>query len=182
MCAYRQFWRYLCRICSWQNGAPHRQLNHCHQYERYPGKNSENIKNLIIECKLQDAVTIYGPAHRNNIPEIAKNYTHFIQLSEREGLAISVIEAMQLGLVPVVTPVGEIPNYCKHMFNSFIVNDLEEGLDELTCSLKNELSLKLMRKNAFKTWKFKESYNTLFDNAIQEIRDYIRPNKHIDLD
>jgi len=42
LCAYRQFWRYLCRICSRQNGTPHRQVNHCHQYERYPGKSCKN--------------------------------------------------------------------------------------------------------------------------------------------
>lgn len=46
---------------------------------------------------------------------IFKNYNFLIQMSRAEGMAMSVAEAMQNGVVCVVTPVGEIPNYSEDM-------------------------------------------------------------------
>ena len=46
---------------------------------------------------------------------IFKNYNFLIQMSRVEGMAMSVAEAMQNGVVCVVTPVGEIPNYSQDM-------------------------------------------------------------------
>ncbi len=39
-------------------------------------------------------------------------------------MAISVIEAMQAGLVPIVTPVGEITGYCSDGVNSVFFEKL----------------------------------------------------------
>ena len=56
----------------------------------------------------------------NIVKHYAKKCSFFLQLSFYEGFAMSVIEAMQLGLVPVVTNVGEISNYCIDNFNGVI--------------------------------------------------------------
>ena len=45
------------------------------------------------------------------------NAVHF------EGASMSVMDAMQLGLVPIVTTVGEISKYCKHKYNSLVITD-----------------------------------------------------------
>ena len=39
------------------------------------------------------------------------NASFYLQTSKFEGFAMSVVESMMMGLVPVVTPVGEIGRY-----------------------------------------------------------------------
>ena len=38
---------------------------------------------------------------------------------------MSVVEAMQRGLVPIVTPVGEIAKYCQHDVNALVANNFD---------------------------------------------------------
>lgn len=68
---------------------------------------AEHIHNL----KLEKYVKYRGEADPFKRFGIFASYDFYIQLSEFEGMAMSVAEAMQNGLVCVVTPVGEIPNY-----------------------------------------------------------------------
>ena len=58
-------------------------------------------------------VVFTGPMARETIFALAGDHTFYLQPSRTEGMAMSVVEAMQLGLVPVVAPVGEIPRYCR---------------------------------------------------------------------
>ena len=59
----------------------------------------------------------------DKIKNFAKESSFFIQSSFSEGMGISVLESMQLGLVPIVTNVGNIKNYCKDNFNSIIIDE-----------------------------------------------------------
>lgn len=74
-------------------------------------------KSALLEGILESArerslpVTWLGPRSAAGIIDIAASATFFLQLSEFEGLAMSVREALALGLVPVITCVGEIGNY-----------------------------------------------------------------------
>ncbi|MDB4945212.1 MAG: hypothetical protein JWP97_4746 [Labilithrix sp.] len=61
---------------------------------------------------LEERVHFRGPIDRRDLPRVAAEHDFYLQLSRFEGMAMSVVEAMQLGLVPVVTPVGEMPRYC----------------------------------------------------------------------
>lgn len=63
---------------------------------------------------LGDGVTFAGPLAFETVLErlAAFGAAFCLQTSRYEGMALSVAEAMQLGLVPVVTPVGEIGRYC----------------------------------------------------------------------
>jgi glycosyltransferase involved in cell wall biosynthesis len=58
-------------------------------------------------------ITFTGPMAREAIFALAGEHDFYLQPSRAEGMAMSVVEAMQLGLVPVVAPVGEIPRYCR---------------------------------------------------------------------
>jgi glycosyltransferase involved in cell wall biosynthesis len=59
------------------------------------------------------AVTFTGALDMPAIAAIADDHDIFLQLSDQEGAAMSLIEAMQLGLAPVVTPVGEMGRYVR---------------------------------------------------------------------
>jgi glycosyltransferase involved in cell wall biosynthesis len=67
-------------------------------------------------------------------------------------MAMSVVEAMQLGLVPVVTPVGEIPRYCLNGLNSIIVSDDERAVEDVLLALNKAETFQSLRRNAIATW------------------------------
>lgn len=58
-----------------------------------------------------ERVAFTGPMERAEIFARAADHDFYLQPSLSEGMAMSVVEAMQLGLVPLVSPVGEIPRY-----------------------------------------------------------------------
>lgn len=60
---------------------------------------------------VSDRLRWHGAVHPNEIPGKVGSATFFLQLSESEGMGMSVVEAMHLGLIPIVTPVGEIGTY-----------------------------------------------------------------------
>ncbi|HCE3714194.1 glycosyltransferase family 4 protein [Vibrio parahaemolyticus] len=76
------------------------------------------IKCKIITLGLEDKVSFKGVLDFDNFPKIISTYQFYLQFSHMEGMAISVMEAMQLGLVPVVSPVGEIGQYCQDEHNA----------------------------------------------------------------
>lgn len=67
-----------------------------------------------------------GPGPASHIWEHAVHASFFLQLSEYEGLAMSVREALALGLVPVVTPVGAISEYTEDGVNAIHVCNEED--------------------------------------------------------
>lgn len=95
------------------------------QFEIWGPDDGERAKLLaqVREKGLTDHVHFMGPADPARLGEIASGNAFYLQLSRAEGMAISVVEAMQLGLVPVVTPVGEIAKYCCSGKNAIIVED-----------------------------------------------------------
>uniref|UniRef100_UPI0029059440 glycosyltransferase family 4 protein n=1 Tax=Roseobacter sp. HKCCA0434 TaxID=3079297 RepID=UPI0029059440 len=82
----------------------------------------------IARRGLEDAVTLTGPLGREGILEHAARASFQLQTSRYEGMALSVMEAMQMGLVPVVTPVGEIARYT-HDGRDAVWIDAPEGGD-----------------------------------------------------
>lgn len=70
-------------------------------------------------------MTWFGSRNAEEIAEIASSASFFLQLSEFEGLAMSVREALALGLVPVVTSVGEIGAYTEDGHDSIHVGGAE---------------------------------------------------------
>ena len=101
-------------------------------------------------------INFNSPLERNQIPHILRGYDFYIQLSDIEGMAMSVIESMSLGLIPLVTKVGEISNYCEHGKNS-LCYDKEDSVGSISENFLEHLSnlnnLNSMSKNAIQTSK-----------------------------
>lgn len=57
---------------------------------------------------LADRIHIEGPLDRQGLARHAANAHAFVQLSDAEGFAMSAHEAIEAGLVSVLTPVGEL--------------------------------------------------------------------------
>jgi glycosyltransferase involved in cell wall biosynthesis len=98
----------------------------CHaQFEIWGPDDGEkaNLFSLICSLGLENHVHFMGPARPSAFRVITQANSFFLQLSRVEGMAMSVVEAMQFGLVPVVTPVGEIAEYCRSGENALVVED-----------------------------------------------------------
>ncbi|HWV31882.1 MAG TPA: glycosyltransferase, partial [Dyadobacter sp.] len=75
----------------------------------------ETVTEYIRSHRLENRIRFLGEVNGIKKLELFGNHNFLIQLSTNEGMAMSVAEAMQNGLVCFVTAVGEIPNYAEDM-------------------------------------------------------------------
>ncbi|RYF95689.1 MAG: glycosyltransferase [Caulobacteraceae bacterium] len=85
------------------------------------------LRAQVASLGLDDRITFAGVRSLDEIAALSADYDIFLQLSEQEGAAMSLIEAMQLGLVPVVTPVGEMDAYVRPMETGVIYRSPEQA-------------------------------------------------------
>ena len=130
----------------------------------------KNLYSKIIKLGLEKNILIYDYMSFEEIKKFANSACFFIQLSSYEGFAMSVSEAMRLGLIPVVTSVGQIKYYCKNLQNSLIYDENDKELItnifSLTSSSKKYLKI---RKNAISTWKSSNTYKNEIISALEKI-------------
>jgi glycosyltransferase involved in cell wall biosynthesis len=94
----------------------------------------------------------------------------FVQLSDFEGMAMSVVEAMQMGLVPVVTPVGEIENYAEDGTNALVLRgDLEDLGSRVLELIEDPRKWQLLHDAAMETWRRTPHFTDSFDAALDEV-------------
>ncbi|MER9445688.1 glycosyltransferase family 4 protein [Mesorhizobium sp. M0340] len=129
-----------------------------------------NIEEQVKELGLEGAVRLMGELDRSEISTIAPEYSFYLQLSRREGMAMSVVEAMQQGLVPVVTAVGQIGSYCKSGVNSLIVDpeSLGKAVEELDNLIQIPGRFEELSASAFTTWADAKEYREdVLDNTAK---------------
>ncbi len=110
------------------------------------------IDGEVAQLGLAASVHFHGPMEREAIFNFVGHCTFYLQTSVDEGMAISVIEAMQLGLVPVVTPVGEISRYAQDGENAILVRDDNKALDDILCLLEDPTNYRKIRSKAIASW------------------------------
>jgi glycosyltransferase involved in cell wall biosynthesis len=126
----------------------------------------DSLKELVKKLELSEKVLFMGDKEPSHYPEEALNSKFFINTSSHEGMAIAVTEAMQLGLVPVVTTVGEIAHYCIDGINSIHYND--SSYSRIINSINNPLIYDELSNNASQYWKNNIDYSTDFNqNCIR---------------
>lgn len=113
----------------------------------------ESLQQLSKSLGLTNNIIFLGKSTSAEIEKHALKATFYLQTSLYEGMAMSVVEAMQLGLVPIVTPAGEIPSYCIDKFNSLIVKSEQEVIKNLKELLNNNNQYQEARHNSIATWK-----------------------------
>ncbi|MEH6590015.1 MAG: glycosyltransferase family 4 protein [Halioglobus sp.] len=133
------------------------------------GGDFSRIEALVTAMGLEDAVQFSGGMNFNAIMQQAGSASFYLQTSLLEGMAMSVVEAMQLGLVPVVTPVGEIGNYCRHDENALVVTTDRAIVSRIVSLLNDDSQYQLLRKNAVATWAAKPLYAESVEKACMEI-------------
>lgn len=129
-----------------------------------------DIKKCCDSLGLGSAVKFSGSATFEEIVAYARSASFFLQTSQHEGMCISIVESMQLGLVPVVTAVGEIGSYCKHNHNSVIIDSDEIAVKDVLRLLSSNEQYQLLRSNAIESWKGIPTYR---DSVIDACRDLL---------
>lgn len=130
---------------------------------------AKNFQNLAHDLGISQNVHFMGTKPFDEIRTIASNYSYYLMLSRKEGMAMSVVEAMQLGLVPIVTPVGEIANYCRDGWNAVIVKDREQAISRVLSLLEDSATYRELQNNAMQHWTTMPSYRDDFSLAIKDL-------------
>lgn len=91
------------------------------------GTETENLKSLVDKLQLTDQVEFVGFL---SPIENAKWYGQakvFVSIPESDGTAVSLLEAMYYGCIPVVSDLPANHEWIKHNINGHIVTDLKDN-------------------------------------------------------
>jgi glycosyltransferase involved in cell wall biosynthesis len=131
--------------------------------------------------QLQKLASLYDISHEINFrgyfdvdaaADIFNQYQFYIQFSKNEGMAMSVVDAMLYGLVPIVTAVGEIKNYVSHNDNGLILKYLDDKpdydllLNDLKVLINHPTVFNRLSENAINYFKDAKSYANAFCEMI----------------
>lgn len=128
------------------------------------GGDLEAVKQQVAEMGLNKVVLFRGSLDFSDIWHEAAAANFYLQTSKLEGMAMSVVEAMQMGLVPIVTPVGEIAHYAQKGRNALLVVDDAQVVAEVLELMRDIPRFKGLRANAIARWKDQPLYK---DDVIQ---------------
>ena len=155
----------FCRLCK-KDGLNFR-------FDIYGDGPVDIYKKKIKKFDLEREVVIRGILPLQQVTEKMQAYDFLLQLSNYEGMALAVVEAMNCGLVPIVTPVGEIARYSKDGFNAIWLNpSFDDNLTQLVDKLKEVVSkdgsyhaLSVSAANTFSNHKkYSDSLIEIIDN------------------
>ncbi|MBU3568196.1 glycosyltransferase family 4 protein [Polynucleobacter alcilacus] len=127
-----------------------------------------SLKTQVKSLKLESSVIFSGPLSSSEIVKRASMASFYLQASHYEGMGMSVVEAMQLGLVPVVTPVGQIASYCKDGYNSVFLNN-KNSLKDVLFAIENVDIYHALSQNSVTTWKNHQIYSEAMIAACEKI-------------
>ena len=131
------------------------------------------LYSIIRKKNLSEHVFIFDFMKFSKIRSYANKASFFIQLSSYEGMAMSVSESMQLGLIPIVTNVGQIKIYCKNLFNSLIYKENQkEVIKNILEIISSESAYKRLRENSINTWTNSSTYKADLIKNFEEISNY----------
>jgi glycosyltransferase involved in cell wall biosynthesis len=126
---------------------------------------------LRKKLRLDDRVAFRGATDQKALPAIAREHSFYLQLSRFEGMAMAVVEGMQLGLVPVVTPVGEMPRYCRSGHNAVIVDvtNFDAAAGEIAGILADPATYRRLDENAAQHWTDAPLYSDIVCRAARNL-------------
>lgn len=126
-------------------------------------------KDLCAALGLAESVTFKGSASHDQIINYAAQASFYLQTSIYEGMAMSVVESMQLGLVPIVTSVGEIGAYCQDGVNAVLVETDQKTVEDVLSLLESDDLYQRLHTNAIATWQDKPLYRDSVLDACKRL-------------
>jgi glycosyltransferase involved in cell wall biosynthesis len=129
------------------------------------------LKRRAAELGISERVLFRGAFDRDRLRALAIDSSFFLMLSRYEGMAMGTVEAMQLGLVPIVTPVGEMARYVRDRDNGLLVDPdrLDEGAAKVSEVLQDAEAFATLRGRAIEHWQQKPLYAEDVCRAASEL-------------
>lgn len=131
-----------------------------------------SLKTQTAKSNLKHAVNFKGVARQDQLAEIAAENCFYLQLSRVEGMAMAVVEAMQLSLLPIVSRVGEIGTYCQHNHNAIIVEDPDNpiaAVNDVISLLEDVPRYRRLQAKSYEHWAGHTLYKDDIFLAINEL-------------
>jgi glycosyltransferase involved in cell wall biosynthesis len=130
------------------------------------------LERRIATLGLSGHVRLRGAIAKADIAAAVADRSLFLQLSRSEGMCMAAVEAMQLGLVPVATPVGHMRVYVEPGRSGIIVDPrhLSEAADAVVDLLADEGRYASHSRAARQYWQKASTYAEDVCAAIEEIR------------
>jgi len=137
------------------------------------GDDYTHSREKVAALNLEDQVTFKGEVDIWDRFMLFKDYDFLIQLSAFEGMAMSVAEAMQNGLVPFVTDVGEIHHYAQDGKSALfaVIEDGKVGetsLLKLTRVIKDDALYIRLSQDAFQAFCGQKSYADSLSESLSQ--------------
>jgi len=113
-----------------------------------------NLRRLSESLGVEEHIRYPGAFAPEKVESLAAGHAFYLQLSRYEGMAMAVVEAMQLGLVPIVTAVGQMACYIRDGVNGLIVDadDPATTAQRIRQLLASPADFDAMSKAAAATW------------------------------
>jgi glycosyltransferase involved in cell wall biosynthesis len=142
-------------------------------FDIYGKGDDEQYKNIIADNGLNNEIKIKHLLPLNEVQSTMLEYDFLLQLSDAEGMALAVVEALSCGLVPIVTPVGEIEHYTKDGVNAiWLDRDFDQNLpllvEKLSAVLNNPEVYKNLSIAATQTFIGRKKYSESFASGIND--------------
>ena len=130
------------------------------------------ILQLISSSQLTNVISYKGVCDVTQVEAVLSQYDAFVLMSDYEGMSISTVQAMEIGLLCFLRNVGEIANYGENMVNSVILkseqpDDWQEFIENSVNVLNNQTLQKTILSNS--TAKFANQL-TYTQDIIQNLK------------
>lgn len=132
------------------------------------GEHFNLLQQLIADCGAHNKIFLKG--NTNNVSEVLNSAHLVLQITHRDAMPISVIEAMSKSRAVVVSDVGDMPVWIKDFETGWVTEDasvqsIEKGLE---IAWQNKEQWEQMGKNAYDYFKenFPASVEEIFYNTL----------------
>jgi len=129
----------------------------------------KNLSSIVKSKKLGHIIQFKKELKKEEIITTLDKYQFFIQTSHREGMAMTVVEAMMCGLVCLVTPVGEISNYSQDMLSAIHINprdEIDEFINKFNKVVEDQCLYNQISLNAHKVFRDNLTYAESLNNNL----------------
>lgn len=132
------------------------------------GKDKSFLQALISQHGLDEKVILMG--HTNNVEEVLNNAHLVLQITHKDAMPISVVEAMSKSRPVIVSNVGDMPLWIQNNETGWVAKDASvDNIEKiLEIAWSNKDKWEQMGKNAFEFFsnKFSTSAEKFFYNKI----------------
>lgn len=124
-----------------------------------------SLRTMATDLGIDNNITWTGPKTWTEIVDLARHAAFFVQLSDFEGLGMAAAEAMRLGLVPVVTPVGQIASFAVDNHNSIHYGDARDTARRIIEIWNDAHRFRELSDAATKQWEAETDFRDAFAQA-----------------